>query len=354
MTAARHDRDAVLAAVDLDALADHLLGDHRHTPTRTWPCPKPDHSQTGRTPPVTTYRNRRHQQRWHCHGCGADGTAIDLLLFTGNHTVRTALDWLASHPTLSPRPARAPTQPNPPLAAPDIDGIDTYVTACTTHLHAPEGADALHWLLNTRNLDTDVIDANRIGYDPGPRRLDRPDGIPRRRGIVLPVLDDNCHAIFTQTRALEPDAPIRYLNTANHAAPNPQVTTIRPGHKCRTEPVLICEGIIDGLTAATAGLPAIAILSATTPIHRITSHLPPGLTALVAFDADPPGDKAAHKLLTSLAPTHPNLGRLRPPATHGDLNSWHTNQPTWHEHIRLASHARPAPARPQRALTLER
>ena len=78
-----HDRDAILAAVDLAALADELLGSRRGTArSPTWPCPNAQHAQTGRTPPVTVFRSQQGHERWHCHGCGAGGTAIDLVLAT--------------------------------------------------------------------------------------------------------------------------------------------------------------------------------------------------------------------------------------------------------------------------------
>ena len=101
----RHERDAILARVDLEALADELLGPRPRPFIRMWPCPNPDHPQTGKTPPLSVFPGRNGRQRWHCHGCGEGGTAIDLLLATRHAVdVRDALDWLAHRVGLEPQP----------------------------------------------------------------------------------------------------------------------------------------------------------------------------------------------------------------------------------------------------------
>lgn len=76
------DRNELLAAVDLQALFVELVGPPRH---RSWPCPNPDHAQTGATPPVSIT-----ETVWKCHGCGAAGTAIDLLTLARGVTVAEA------------------------------------------------------------------------------------------------------------------------------------------------------------------------------------------------------------------------------------------------------------------------
>src|SRR3546814_10173512 len=76
-----YDRDALLAATDLRALADELLGPPSGAGrSSTWHCPNAQHAQTGRTPPVTIFTSRRGEERWRCHGCGEGGTAIDLVI----------------------------------------------------------------------------------------------------------------------------------------------------------------------------------------------------------------------------------------------------------------------------------
>ena len=91
-----YDRDALIAAIDLPALADELLGASRGTGRNpAWPCPNPKHPQTGRTPPVSVFTSHRGEQRWRCHGCGEGGTAIDLVMACCRTDLRGAMDLLA-------------------------------------------------------------------------------------------------------------------------------------------------------------------------------------------------------------------------------------------------------------------
>ena len=51
-----YDREALLAATDLAALADDLIGGHVGTArSPMWTCPNPNHAQTGRTPPLSIF-----------------------------------------------------------------------------------------------------------------------------------------------------------------------------------------------------------------------------------------------------------------------------------------------------------
>src|SRR3954470_4776456 len=96
------DRDRIVEATDLAALADELLGPHRgggRSPM--WPCPNPQHAQTGRTPPVSIFRTAAGEERWHCHGCGTGGSAIDLLMMVTGAPVREALEALANRAGVS-------------------------------------------------------------------------------------------------------------------------------------------------------------------------------------------------------------------------------------------------------------
>ncbi|HNH39707.1 MAG TPA: hypothetical protein PK912_14785, partial [Microthrixaceae bacterium] len=91
-----YDREALLAATDLSALADDLIGGHAgSTRSPMWTCPNPNHVQTGRPPPLSIFRGHQGDQRWRCHGCGDGGSAIDLVLACKGGTVRDALEFLA-------------------------------------------------------------------------------------------------------------------------------------------------------------------------------------------------------------------------------------------------------------------
>lgn len=325
----RYDRDAILNATDLAALADELLGAHRGARIQTWPCPVPTHAQTGRTPPLTVFATRWGEQRWSCHGCGASGTAIDLVMLTHGVDVRGAFQWLAARTDVraevdrawSPPQRRTPTSPDPP-ALPD-PRLDDYVASCEGWLQSPRGQGARRWLVETRGLPLHVLELNRVGFDPGARRLERPDGVPRSPGVVLPVLGDDGRAVFTQTRRLgvSDDGP-RYLNCATRAASNPRLAFYRSPEviaRC----VVVCEGALDALSASSAGYRSAAVLGAGLPDERIARRLAELQAPLVvAFDADAAGESGACRLMSMIGSLDATVTRLRPPEVHGDLNSW--------------------------------
>lgn len=334
----RYDRDAILAATDLAALADELLGPHRGVRVQTWPCPVPTHAQTGRTPPLTVFATRWGEQRWSCHGCGASGTAIDLVMVTHGVDVRRAFDWLSARTGVSAEvdgawspPQRRPPRPAPPVL-PD-PRLDDYVAACERWLRSPRGEGALRWLTETRGLPSEVLELNRVGFDPGARRLERPDGVPRSPGVVLPVLGDDGRAVFTQTRRLgvSDDGP-RYLNCAARAAPNPKLALYR--QVAAVAPcVVVCEGALDALSASAAGYKSAAVLGAGLPDERMALRLAElRVPLVVAFDADEAGESGACRLMSLIGAHDRTATRLRPPEVHGDLNSWMVAAPsieTW-------------------------
>lgn len=340
----RYDRDGILAAVDLPALADDLLGARKGTRAPTWRCPSETHAQTGRTPPVTVFTTRRGEQRWTCHGCGASGTAIDLVMETQHVDVRAALEWLAARcgRTLAADPHSRGRAARPPLVVderpttPDPH-IDDYVAACERWLWSPSGELARRWLGDARAIPLYVLRDHRVGFDPGPHRLGRPDGVPRASGVVLPVLDAEGRAVFTQTRCLDArgDRP-RYLNCASRTAPNPRLALYRPSLTVGTC-VVVCEGAIDALSVAATGRRSAAVLGAALADDRVARELVRlDAPLVIAFDADPAGDAGAHRLQELLRARGRSAARLRPPAVTGDLNAWMTTSPDWHASLATA------------------
>ena len=227
-----YDRDALLAAVDLPELADDLLGPAGvNGRARMWRCPNAQHAQTGRTPPVSIFTSRRGDQRWRCHGCGDGGTAIDLVLACRGGTARDAMAYLAERAGHREqpeewRPSSRPTRSGsvPPAGCRDPEGLDRYVDECAERLWRPEGRGMRRWLTIMRGLPRDVLIENRVGADLGPRSQQRPEGMPRSMGIVLPVIADG-HSVYAQLRVPhpQPDRP-RYLNPTSDFATNPRLS----------------------------------------------------------------------------------------------------------------------------------
>lgn len=336
-----YDRDALLAAVDLRALADDLLGPAGTSGrARMWPCPSSQHAQTGRTPPVSVFTSRRGEQRWRCHGCGEGGTAIDLVLACRGGTPRDAMTYLADlaghreQPDWRPVRSPARTRSLPPAGCRDPEGLDRYVQDCAERLWKPEGRGLRRWLTDARGLPRDVLVENRVGADLGPRIQLRPEGMPRASGVVLPVIDGG-RAVYAQLRVPNPrpDWP-RYLNPTSDLATNPRLARVRPV-EARQPEVVVTEGAIDALCAAAAGYRAVAVLSAAYGDEAVAvslAKLPHPL--VITFDADDAGRAGADRLALLLD------ARRRPPIVldlgAGDLNDSMRQSDDWPAELHAA------------------
>ena len=339
-----HDRDRILEATDLPALADELLGPRTGTQrSPTWPCPSPNHAQTGRTPPVGVFRDRNGLERWHCHGCGVGGTAIDLLLATTTLDLRGAIEALAARTGVGDEqpmrrvPRRAPLRPSEPPRVSDAAGLRSFVDDCAKRLWTPQGRGVLHWLTQSRRIPEDVLRANRIGADPGRRHQPRPDGMPAAGwAVVLPILDSD-QPVFAQLRVLSKPGRQRYLNARSDLAPNPRLGIYQPAQPSGSC-TLITEGVLDALSAAAAGQRGAALLGAAIPepdernpaaqtLGTRLARLPqPVITAL---DADTAGALATERLHRMLAHHGITPVALHLPAGVKDLNEWMQHTPEW-------------------------
>ena len=352
MAGASVDRNEVLARIDLEALADELLGPHKgRGRSKSWPCPAVGHgAQTGKTPPLTVFTSRSGTPRYRCHGCGEGGTAIDLVMATQGMSVGDALRYLADRAGLVPdrpwqsEPAvarrlsttrQAPARPAvAPPAVPDPRGRDAltaYVSACERLLWARQGEGVRRWLYG-RGLGADILRANRVGADPGPRLLPRQKGLPRGGlAAVFPVLDGERRPTYLQARYLDPGGVgRRYDNPAERlAGPNPKMAAVHLVRRPRGRGVVVCEGLPDALTAAEHGLRAVAVLGVGVPDAELAASLAAAHSAeplVVAFDADTnqAGQRGARRLgeLLVAAGVGDRVGVLDVPAPHNDLNAW--------------------------------
>ncbi|HYZ97924.1 MAG TPA: toprim domain-containing protein [Acidimicrobiales bacterium] len=323
-----HDREAILARVDLELLADELLGARRGG-GRLWSCPNPDHAQTGRTPPLSVFRTRHGTQRWRCHGCGDAGTAIDLVIAAGRAGgVGEALAWLAawSHTPPGPLPpARPPGQRTRPRSDPlGPVALEAYALGCRAYLGSGEARWVRAWLTGRRAIPPEIVAAAGLGADPGPRRLPRPDGVPKVfPAVVFPVREAD-RVIFTLSRHLRPVVS-RWWNAADHIAPNPRLAFYEPPRRLSRE-LVVTEGPLDALSALTAGYRAAALLGATAGGDRNVADRLAGQGAriLLALDNDRQGQTAQARLGGLLDERGVEWRRLGIPEQFPDLNAWHS------------------------------
>jgi DNA primase len=268
--------------------------------------------------------------RWHCHGCGAGGTAIDLMMHTRGLTVSAAfvdlrhrLGAAASAVQTRPR-TRAIRAASAAWARP---AMLRFVRACEAQLWSARGAPGRAWL-SARRLDEPVLRANHVGYDPGPAHLPRPRGLPGRGPAVVWTVSDHHGPRYVQLRYLDPNTTERkYDNPAAWFATNPRYATMHPtdGADVSSAPVFVCEGIPDALSITQAGGNALALLGVGLADRGTAQWLHehhPERRIVIAFDADSRGRRATRELGGWLEDLEHPVDDLELPPTMSDVNDW--------------------------------
>lgn len=342
-------RDELLARTDLAALADELIGGRRGNGTAArWPSPVPDHPQTGRTPPMSIFRDRNGTERWTCWSSGQAGTAIDLVMCAHRVDVKAAIDFLANRTQHHAPPPPPPTPRTTPRTDPVM--LNRYLTRAQRCLRTADGETARRWLWDRWAINTRDIVRHGLGLDTG--RWIR--GRSPAGAIVLPVHNTAAQATYYQLRLIEPgDNNPKYLNPSANMATNPHLGWTQPG---RYGPLIICEGIPDAIAAQAARLPSVAIIG-TGNAHRtnVISGIAERLDtagAVIAFDADTAGQTSAQDLHDALTTARPDITITNLVPDHGDLAAWRRTDPacwanTLTQHLGTApthhTHQRPAP-----------
>lgn len=294
------DRDDLLTGVDLPDLwaAEGLtvLGNRRGGQ-----CPSPEHSQTGATPPVSIGIADGHGV-WNCHGCGAGGTAVDLLLLRRGMSVAEAMAHLRDRAGIRDRAA--------PNVAPRTIGAREIGAA------TPGTDQHLDRFLAERRWRRDVAD--RFGLAP---ILDK-GGRPR---IRFPFRADG-KLLTWQDRAAAGQDP-KYL-----AAPSKKLTlyahdltvALTNGSPGGRSAVIVVEGPPDVVAIAHAypaggviGLPGVEWARKPSVAGALQ-----GFDVIVAMDNDAAGEKARADLEGRLLAQGCRVAHLRYPDGCNDADDW--------------------------------
>ena len=148
---------------------------------------------------------------------------------------------------------------------------------------------------------------------------------------------------YLQTRYLDPGDGPKYDNPASALGTNPRLAWTTPVHPTGQEVLIICEGIPDALTAAQAGLDAVAVLGAQAPDRvvamRLATHAEATGHPLIAIpDNDPAGHTWAERLTDLLADHGHDLTIVELPGEGLDLNSWALLNPNWQQPVATTPH----------------
>ncbi len=315
----------ILERTDLAALLTSLSGPPvGNGRAARWSCFSPDHQDNH--PSVTMFVDRKAVQRWRCWSDGHAGTAIDAVMIGHNLDVTAALRWLAERAGDFPDPpARTATTTSGPR--PLSPALQRWANDCEHRLWRPEGAGALRWL-RQRGLDDEVLRANRIGYDPGQRVAPRPPGLPRWRGVTVCAFTHVGELAYVQVRNLDGQAPSKYSNPVPRHGTLPAVTFPRGAPP--VGPVVVSEGVLDGLVVVQAGYRSAALVStssitagASSPAaDQILAHAG-GDPIVLALDGDAAGRAGTARLRRQLGDSPVRMLRI---PEHHDLTTLHARR----------------------------
>lgn len=295
----RDDRAELFAAVDL--AAEFTAAALTQGRNRQWPCPSPHHAQTGTTPPVAITTGPDGYDLWHCHGCGAGGTVVDLYRLTRG--VDTAEAFALVRAKVGTRghhrpPRRAPEQSAPP--DPDAG-----------RLTGDQADDVLGTYLEARQWSTETADVFGLYAVRGRWGRPRVRHPYRVAGEVRWWQD---RAVYDVDPGHKWDSP-RGLPRCLYAHDLHTALTWAEDTPC----LWVCEGPADVIAlwhaapgAACVGIPGTSGADRWAPCMG-------ELEVLIATDPDDAGDQAAHDLAVGIHTAGGWSARLRPPA---DLDDW--------------------------------
>lgn len=316
---AGRDLDDLLGRVDLEQLADQLIGVHRGRGAGArWASPVPDHPQTGESPPMSIFTDRRGRQRFTCWATGTSGTAIDLVAVTQRIPVADAIGWLGTRHGSDPVvPLAQQRRPPPPARTEPSTALLDYISDCEHLLHTEAGAEGLRWLVEERCINPDVIAANRLGYDPGPAALTRGRGLPHLgTGIVIPTFNAEGQLSYAQTRYLDPAVAARrkYDNPSRYHGQKPRLSY--PQGASHGPALVVCEGVIDALTVKGARHDAVALVAAGDAAEVAKTLQAMNRPLVIAIDCDHAGNSASETIIEHLD-ERTDISRVTLP---GDVN----------------------------------
>jgi 5S rRNA maturation endonuclease (ribonuclease M5) len=230
-----NERRDLLAATDLGALLVELTGvDSRG---HSYPCPNPDHEQTGTTPPVTIAESRDGYQVWRCHACAGGGTAIDALMLARGLDAGGAIAELRARTGREQAPQRTKERKREPEPLPSEDQLADSTQRLVDDRRIVE---RLHEL---RGWTRDALAELGVGYDR------------ERQRLVFPVRDGHGNPVNVCRYSPAPKGGERKMVSL---AGRPRDLFPAP-ESIEGDEVWVVEGEPDAVAAHSVGLPGVAL-----------------------------------------------------------------------------------------------
>lgn len=273
-----------------------------------------------------------YDDHYHCFGCGAHGDAIEFLKAKSGLSFPEAVEQLAAEAGLAVPQQRPEDRARDQQAASLSTALEECAKWFQAQFQASVGREAKAYI-ERRGLKPDTIERFRLGYAPGARTalkeamlarqipealliesgmLIKPDdGGPSydrfRNRVMFPIADRRGRTIAFGGRALDPDAPAKYLNSPetplfhkSHTLYN-QAIAREAAREAGT--VLVAEGYMDVIALAQAGFHhAVAPLGTALTEDQMALLWRMAAEPILCFDGDKAGLKAALRAVDRALP----------------------------------------------------
>ena len=270
---------------------------------------------------------------YHCFASGEHGDIFTFLIKTEGLTFPEAVERLAQEAGV--------TLPKPEARDQEVYDqrqrlsalLEASVRYFEEQLAGPAGAEARRYLLEKRGLKRETIKSFRLGYAPNSRTAlmehlakqgfskdemalsgmmisgeDIREPYDRfRHRVMFPIADWKGRTIAFGGRALDPDAPAKYLNS-------PETPLFHKGHNLYNahsaraaahdkERVIAVEGYMDVVALAEGGFAeSVAPLGTALTADQVGLLWRMTPEPILCFDGDSAGQKAAHRAIDTVLP----------------------------------------------------
>jgi len=336
---------------ELNLLTIRSVGSHfgLNLPDRgTVRCPFPDHQD--KTP---SFEIKPSGNRWICYGCNRRGGTIDFVKVYRGIDFLEAKSWLSnqlgnensskriytqkkpSRPTIAqPSQTQLQIEEAPPdyevyeaflyLSPIMTSGSDYLLSRCISK--SIISAANVGQLSESKSVLSDLI--NRFGYD----RIYAAGLLTKKstKRTPMPLFPDNCivfpfleqnRPAYIQARALsnfQNKSKWRNLNGRKRRLYNADTLL-----NSRDQPLAICEGILDSLSAIEMNYDAIGLMGTNAVLSNEEIKRMRGRQVLILLDWDEPGEKRATKLQFELRRYGiTSTRKTKPSPTANDLNDY--------------------------------